>query len=199
MNFIVLMFAHSPFQTLSLKTTSSRVKSGIQNPVVNSFPSTCARCTRASSRLLGGRPFLRSCRSSSISGAARSMNLWNSQCVSCVPRRGKLLAIYHTHFCTSSAISLSDKAPEASFRHSWKKATLSTAVRQSRVSVELVHGTNRLYTTKILHEGTYHKTVVSSMSLPLHGQVYPPAPPLGAVSASHGCSHGELRVCRASW
>jgi hypothetical protein len=75
MNFIMLRPDQSPFHDARPLITSSWLKSGIQNPVLNSLFSTSVRCSKASSRLLGGRPFLRSLCNCSISGTLRLIYL----------------------------------------------------------------------------------------------------------------------------
>lgn len=82
MNLILLRLDQSPFHRARFFSTSSWVKSGAQNPVLNSLFSISVRCDNASSLLLGGRPFRRSCRSCSISGTLLLINLLKSDRIS---------------------------------------------------------------------------------------------------------------------
>lgn len=52
---------HCLFQFFMPRSTSRSLKSGIQNPVLNSFCSVSTRWVKASSRRIGGRPLRRSC------------------------------------------------------------------------------------------------------------------------------------------
>lgn len=75
-NCIIPRFSHSPFHIAKLFITSPSVRSGTQNPVLNSFLSASVLSDNASSLLVGGRPFRRSCCSCSISGMPLSMYLF---------------------------------------------------------------------------------------------------------------------------
>ena len=74
-NFIMLRPDQCPFQCFNARSTSPSLRSGSQNPVLNSLSSASVRCLRASSRRLGGRPFRRSCWSWAISSSSRLMHL----------------------------------------------------------------------------------------------------------------------------
>lgn len=74
-NFIMLRPDQCPFQCFNARSTSPSLRSGSQNPVLNSLSSASVRCLRASSRRLGGRPFRRSCWSCAISSSSRLMHL----------------------------------------------------------------------------------------------------------------------------
>lgn len=74
-NFTGLRPDHFPFHFFSATRTSISVRSGTQNPILNSFSSVSVRCPSTSSRLVGGRPLRRSCLSCASSSASRYMYL----------------------------------------------------------------------------------------------------------------------------
>lgn len=121
MNLIVLRLDQSLFHRRKAATTSSLLKSGIQNPVFNSLFSASVRWRRISSRFDGGRPLRRSCCNCSISGTLRLIYLAASsqQMRICL---GGLIepSDRAAYLVTISLMSSSDNVPDSSGMHSWQ-------------------------------------------------------------------------------
>lgn len=126
----LLKDVHSPFQLCNKSNVCWSCKSGIQNPALYSLSSVNIHCFSKSSRVLEGRPGLRSFLAFISSSSYRFRNLVN---MSILPQWFEVpLSDLWTRACISSVARI----PTAAFATPWKKAILVTTSHVSTCVVK---------------------------------------------------------------